>query len=265
MGTPEEKFDGQIVNVATGEIEKCEARYYHHGITEIEPYQLLNRAENLRKRKMMGCDGDDPDSVALSETIFPELDAKIKALREEHGDQVVDAILESKLRMSFLLDTTGGVLYSSDARKKINDMIKSSGGKVDTYLKYAFGFSSEIFLQGDERIITAEAMFSPVFYKGSDEDFNEERNDDLIWSMTSKAPAEVRNELSNHIQEALENPHDDNAIVFNSAQMEKFGLATKVVGTIQELREEFLKRTGLNLLPDQLSSDFEKKLKAFFE
>lgn len=259
MNTPEVKYDGQIVNVAKGPIERSEARYYHHGINEIEPYQLLNRADNLRKRKLMDLEGE------LAETVFPGLDAKIKALREEHGDEIVDAILEGKLKISFLLNSTNGELYSGDHRKRINTMIKRQGGTVETYLKYACGPAAEIFLQGDERIITSDAILCASFYVHGDPDFNQERNNDLIWSIVSKTPKELREELSERIRMALENSKGDRTLVFNSAQMERFGLSTKVVSTLEDLKGEFVKRTGVTLLPDHLSSPFEKKIKAFFQ
>lgn len=257
----EEKFDGQVVLVANGDLNKSDARYYHRGFTVVEAFKTLNRAKELLKIQQMGL------SPKLANGIFPDLATKIEALKKEHGEEIVNILLNGRLKVSALLNSPEGPIISADRRKELFKMIQrreDAEGKVDAYLKYAAGGAAEIFLQADDRIITPESLICPTFYTNGDPEFNEERNFYLSLSMTAKAPDNVREELKERINEVLESKDGANAMLFDAQEMMRFGLATRIVDSTESLKEEFMKRTGITLLPDKLSGEFEQEINVFF-
>ncbi len=254
----DEIYDGQVVLVAQGDIEKSDARYYHRGIAITEVYKTLNRSKDLLRIEQLGL------SPELVQGLFPKLDKQIKALKHELGEEVVDILLKGRLKVLVLLDSPAGIIASSDHRKELLKMIQrreGAKGSVDAYLKYASGGAAEIFLQSDERIITPDSLLCPSFYTKGDEEFNESRNFDLSLAMTAKAPSNIRGDLETRIKEILENKYGGDSMLFDAQEMMHFGLATK---TVDSLREEFVKRSGITLLPDKLSGEFEQKVNQFF-
>lgn len=258
----EEKFDGQVVMLAIGDMDNCDARYYHHGKTMVEVYKTLNCAKNSLTVQQM----ELPPELARG--IFPQLPSTIELLKSEYGEDIINTILNGRLKVSILLDSPGGMVASSDHRKNLIKMIQEredAYGKAEAYLKYASGGAAEIFLQADERVIFPESIICPTFYTGEDEDFNEERNYHLSSSMVARAPKNVRSGLEERIDEILENEEGGNSMFFDSAEMMRYGMATKIVENISEMREEFLKRTGITLLPDNFSTEFEQGINRFFQ
>ncbi|MFC1647416.1 hypothetical protein ACFL10_00285 [Patescibacteria group bacterium] len=254
-----EQFDAQLVLVADDDIEKSEIRLYHHQINVIPAHQVLNYALKIKKGKDMG------ESEAVLKMVFGDLDKKLNELKEEFGEEVVNIILNGRLRMSILLNSEEGIIAAGDHRRKYMDYVKSKEGKVESYLKFAAGGGAEMFLDSDERIIAPWSGLLCTPIQGGTPDFVEERYDRLKLLIACSADKDQREKLDEKIHEIEDENPDNPQFNFNSAELVDFGIAHTQVADLNEMRELFLQRTGITLLPAGLSDEFEIKIKNFFK
>jgi len=254
-----EKFDAELVVVADDDIEKSEIRLYHKQVSVIPPYQVLNYALKVKQGQDMG------ESDEILKMVFGDLEAQLEKLKAEFGEDVVEVIINGRLRMSILLDSESGIVGAGDHRKKYLKYVKSNDGQVDAYLKFAAGPGAEMFLDSDERIVTPWSGLLCTPITGGTSDFVEERYDRLRLSIACSADKDKRPEVQDKIF-AIEDENPDNPqFNFNSGELLDFGMAHNQVADLDEMRELFVNRTGIVLLSEDLSEEFELKIHDFFK
>jgi hypothetical protein len=254
-----DKFDAELVLVADDEIEKSEARLYYKKINLITPYKVLNHGLRMRKRERID------ESEAILNMIFGDPDAKLKELNDEFGKEVVDVILNGRLRMSLLLNSGGGFVASINKRRDYMDFIKAKNGRTEAYLRFAYGGAAELFLASDERIINPNSNLICAPINSGTTDFVEESNYNLMNLLTLSADKNKRNGLESKISQIKKSNPDNPEYGFSEEELMALGMTQHRVGNLREMRDMFLARTGITLLDKDLSGDFELKLHKFFE
>jgi len=256
-------YDAELVLLAEGPIEKNEMRLYKDGEDLGPPYKVFNHLLKQQQADRMG------ESEEITKYIFGDFDKKLEQLKEELGKEVVDIILNGRLRMSLLISSDGGLLKSADNLSQYMKIIKENGGINEAYLNVALGGATEMFLHADKRIIHP---FSAIFVdplNGGTEEFKEHRYFMLKLALALSTLDDKRDELDEFIagkeKDNLSGADYDTALSFSSNDMVYYGISHELTQSLAEMREKFAKRTGLDFMSQDICTDFEMRVKRFFE
>lgn len=252
-----DRFDAELVLLADDDIEKSDLRLYEGKVNIVRPFKVFNTI--LLERKLREKMGESEEIVNMI------LGDRVEEMNKAFDKSVIEIIREGRMRISLLLDSLGGIVASALKRKEYMDYIKSHNGRIEAYLKHGEGPATDMFLNSDERII---APFSTLVYSqlnGGTPDFREETNMRLRGSLFGSVSQDKKEELEDILEEAEEQDPENPQPFFNAEAMMNLGMATKQVQSLEEMRQVFLERTGIAMLPKHLSDEFELGVQRFFK
>jgi len=254
--TDGEKFDAELVLLADGELHESDLRLYEAKVNIVRPFEILNVALQLRKLDRMGESREIKDMI---------LGNRIERMKNSFDKSVIEIVMEGRMRMSMLLNSHGGFVASGMKRKEYLKYIQSNDGRVEAYLKHAAGPANDLFLNSDERIIVPFSTLAPTQLMQGTPEFVDEINSGMRRSLLKSVDEDKVEQVEDILEKAEEENPENPRPFFNAELMREVGIAGRQAENPDEMRKIFLERTGITLLPESLSDEFELGVQAFFK
>jgi hypothetical protein len=252
-----EKYDGQIVFASDDMIEKNDMRFFY-----------------------------DSDNEFVD--ICPFIGQSEEKLQENKKNlEILNLLLRGRLRMSLVLNSKGGNGDIMEVILSIISLIKEHGGTVDAYIsREAISAAAMLVLEADQVHALDLSHFMwhlPIIDPDSTEEYNGRdfeslsREDvlklrgmiegDMEWThslmvakMLRKCTEDTYWDFFKLLYKLRQRDHDDPIYRFTGRFLAEYGIVDKIHDTPKSLKAEFIKNTGITLLPQMYASEFEKKI-----
>ena len=220
---------------------------------------------------LLARDGEKMQKIpGAMEQLFGERDS-IAPWRRELAEEIahpidvesVQFLANSKVRLNLLIDTRGGTNLVLDFYRKLVDLVKKNGGKVDAYIGIQASSAGQILAcAADERFCVEKSrmMFhmpqfdpdrmknstDPGYWKQRVPQVTREAFDQVSKQLLALASANGRRMIRTKLRNAcIDEGNEDNAVHIFGPELDEFGIVTRSFESVDEMRDEFESRTGL--------------------
>lgn len=229
--------------------------------------------------KVNGHGGDPFIKMVMSLFFDAKLAEQIGIVEARYGREVVDILLEGKLRTSLLINSLGGSGFCMRGYLEIIDFIRARGGEVSAYISEdAASAAANILLEADKRYSLRRSEFL-WHYGGINEDLDPVASyDDVAEEVKVGTLREIievfRNKIVPKIVGAVPDPDKREVVAaffeshyncsdffFRAEVLYDLGILHEIYDNVAGLRARFEEVTGIDALSDQIIADFFSEMR----